>query len=85
MRTTVEIDDVQLARLKVLAAQRGEKGYSRLINEALKRYLAEMSEAEREERRKTVAALKGSLSDEEADEARRVIRELRENWRTSDT
>ena len=41
MRTTVEIPDVQRARLLELAARRGEKGFSRLVQEAIDRLLAE--------------------------------------------
>lgn len=81
MRITIEIDDVQLARLKALAALRGESDDSKLIHEALARYLAGVSEAEREERRKAVAALRGSVSDEEAEHMRESVRELREGWR----
>ena len=39
MRTTIEIDDETLKKLRDLASERGERGYSRLINEALERYL----------------------------------------------
>ncbi len=81
MRTTIELDEGQLSKLRTLAAQRGEKGYSRIISEALARYFVELSDEELEERRRVVAQLRGSLSDEEAEEARRIIRELRENWR----
>ena len=39
VRTTVEIPDVQRARLLELAVRRGEKGFSRLIQEAVDRLL----------------------------------------------
>ena len=39
MRTTVEITDAQRAELLKLAAQRGEKGFSAVIREALDLYL----------------------------------------------
>ena len=41
MRTTVEIPDQLRARLLALAARRGEKGYSRLVEEAIARYVDE--------------------------------------------
>ena len=40
MRTTIEIADDKLIKLKKLAAERGERGYSGLIDQALDRYLA---------------------------------------------
>jgi predicted transcriptional regulator len=39
MRTTIEFPDEQRAKLLELAAGRGEKEFSRLIQEALSRYL----------------------------------------------
>ena len=39
MRTTVEISDSHRARLLKLAADRGEKGFSHLVREALDQYL----------------------------------------------
>ena len=38
MRTTIEIDDAKLVKLKTMAAERGERGFSVLIDEALERY-----------------------------------------------
>lgn len=81
MRTTIEIDPDQLEKLKTLAAQRGEKGYSKIISEALARYFREMSDEERAERRRAIEALFGSISDQEADHMRASVRELREHWR----
>jgi metal-responsive CopG/Arc/MetJ family transcriptional regulator len=39
MRTTVEIDDTQRAELLRIAAERGEKGFSSLVREALDAYV----------------------------------------------
>src|SRR5690606_23745439 len=47
MRTTVEITDEQRVELLRLAAQRGEKGFSGLVREAIARYLE--AEASRED------------------------------------
>ena len=79
MRTTVEIDDSQRADLLRLAAQRGEKGFSSIVREALDLYLRQQHA-----RRDLVAqALKteGSFSKEEADALEASVRELRGKWR----
>ena len=79
MRTTVELSDAVRARLLELAARRGERGFSALVEEALERYL------EDEERRRSQAeeakAVIGSLSGQEADELEASVRALRERWR----
>ena len=79
MRTTVEISDEQRARLLKLATERGEKGFSRLVQEALELYLRE-----NQARRKRVAAARatlGSFSEKEAESLRQSVRTLRERWR----
>jgi metal-responsive CopG/Arc/MetJ family transcriptional regulator len=47
VRTTVELTDRQRAALRKLAAERGEKGFSRLVQEAIEHYL-ESGRARRE-------------------------------------
>lgn len=79
MRTTIELSDEHRARLLDLAARRGEKGFSSIVEEALDRYFA------REERRRKAVdraldAL-GSLSPDEADRLDREVQELRRSWR----
>ncbi len=79
MRTTVEIDDAQRAELLKLAAQRGEKGFSSVIREALELYI-------RQHRAKKgliaqALELQGSFSDDEADALEASVRKLREAWR----
>lgn len=79
MRTTVELSDEIRARLLELAARRGERGFSRLVEEALARYL------EREERREELAREAiGVIGAMDADDARALeesVRELRARWR----
>ena len=79
MRTTVELSDSVRARLLELAARRGERGFSALVEEALERYL------EDEERRRRQAedarAVIGALTESEADELEASVRTLRERWR----
>jgi predicted transcriptional regulator len=79
MRTTVEISDEQRAQLLRLAAQRGEKGFSSLIREALDLYMRQ-HRARRDAVAKALQA-KGSFSDEEADALQDSVRKLREVWR----
>ena len=79
MRTTVEIDDSQRAELLKLAAQRGEKGFSSIVREALDIYIKQ----HRAKREVVAQALKlqGSFSDGEADALEASVRQLRESWR----
>ncbi len=79
MRTTVEIKDEHRARLLELAARRGEKGFSNLINEALDEHLRRI-DANGEARQRALA-LRGSLSRKDADRLRQAAAELRESWR----
>ncbi len=81
MRATVEISDDQWARLKAIAASRGEKGYSNVLHEAIALYLKQEDEAEREERKRRALAAFGSISDEEAEALHAHVRELRSRWR----
>jgi metal-responsive CopG/Arc/MetJ family transcriptional regulator len=79
MRTTVEISDEQRAELLRLAAQRGEKGFSSLIREALDLYMRQ-----HRARRAIVAQaldLEGSFSEKEADALEASVLQLREKWR----
>lgn len=79
MRTTVEITPEQRARLMAMAARRGEKGFSKLVQEALDAYLRQAT-AEAEARRRALM-LNGSLDGRESDELRAATRGIRESWR----
>ena len=79
MRTTVEIDDAHRAELLKLAAQRGEKGFSSLIREALDLYVRQ-HRARREAVSKAID-LRGSFGEKEADALEASVRQLREKWR----
>jgi hypothetical protein len=79
MRTTVEINDSQRAELLKLAAQRGEKGFSSIVREALDLYMRQ-----HRARREAVAQalkLEGSFSEDEAEALEASVRDLREKWR----
>lgn len=78
MRTTIEIPDEQRARLLEIAARRGEKGFSKLVQEALEFYL---NDHERRDAVETAQRLQGRLSDGEADELEQSVSDLRSRWR----
>ena len=65
MRTTIELSDQHRARLLELAAERGEKGFSRIVQEAVERYLIE--QGSRGDRIAQALELQGSLGDAAAD------------------
>jgi hypothetical protein len=79
MRTTIELKDEHRAKLLELAARRGEKGFSDLMAEAIDLYLESLSTDEK--KRHAALRLRGSLTDQEADELRSATRSLRESWR----
>ncbi len=79
MRTTIEIPDDQRAKLMEIAARRGLKGFSRIVQEAIEKYLED--DQSREERVAEALSVLGSLSDDQADLLEESIRRLRENWR----
>lgn len=79
MRTTVEIDDTQRAELLKLAAQRGEKGFSSVIREALELYLRQ--HRARKEAVARALSVQGSFSPGAADALEASVRQLRERWR----
>jgi hypothetical protein len=79
MRTTIEIRDEQRARLLELAAKRGDKGFSKLVQEALDRFLEDIA-AEDQKIERAVAVL-GTLDEETERRLKETVEELRESWR----
>ncbi|MBI4617433.1 MAG: hypothetical protein HY720_27730 [Planctomycetes bacterium] len=79
MRTTIELSNEQRARLLDIAARRGEKGFSRIVQEAIDHYLER--EASRADRIEAALSLQGVLSEREADQFRASISRLRDRWR----
>jgi hypothetical protein len=67
------------ARILELAAQRGEKGFSTVVAEALELYLE--IQGGRANAVRSVLALKGSMSETEAAALLTQTRKLRANWR----
>ena len=79
MRTTVEITDEQRARLLELAARRGEKGFSKLVQEALEKYIDEIEDHDR--RVRVAISVLGKLDEETAREFEATSQHLRKTWR----
>lgn len=79
MRTTIELRNDQRARLLQIAAERGEKGFSGLVQEAVDHYLEELDR--RDQAVDGAVSALGSLSDEEADAVRERVAALRSRWR----
>ena len=78
MRIAIEIKDKLRAELLKRAAHQGDKGFSRIIEEALEFYFG--LEDETAAARKKVLRLKGSLSQHEADQLRSSAEEIRRQW-----
>jgi len=78
MRTTVEIREDQRLALTALAAKRGMRGFSALVQEAIDTFLAQ----QQGDRLQAVLSLEGSLSSGEAEELERRIAEAWKTWST---
>lgn len=79
MRTTLEIRDDQRVALGAMAAKRGLRGYSELVQEAIDLYLERRVGDDMD----ALLSLQGSITDDEAEEIRRRIAEMWSTWRTS--
>lgn len=78
MRTTIEISDYQRSFLAALAAQRGLRGYSEIVREALDLYIAKNTEGS--DLKERVLSMRGSWSGGDADRTRSRLAELRKEW-----
>ncbi|MBX3274986.1 MAG: hypothetical protein KF729_32275 [Sandaracinaceae bacterium] len=79
MRTTIELTDAQRAKLLDLAAQRGLKGFSPLIREAVDKYLEE--QAGRLERVRAAQGVLGTFDDDAGERLAESMRRARSDWR----
>ena len=79
MRTTIELRDDLRARLLEMAARRGEKGFSSLVEEAVEMYL----EAQREldTARQIALEARGSLREADVEQLREETSRIRAEWR----
>jgi predicted transcriptional regulator len=80
MRTTIEIDEETHRRLREIAAARGERGFSRIVAEALAAYLSRQSDAD-EAVADALSAI-GTLSADDAARMREAIDGWRDAWRS---
>ena len=76
MRTTVEIREEQRIALAAIAARRGLRGYSEIVQEAIDAYLAEADGDDLD----ALLSLRGSLTAQEADALERSIAEAWSTW-----
>ncbi len=78
MRTTIEVSDKHRSILLALAAQKGLRGYSDIIREALDYYIEHQSKTA--EKKNKILKMKKTWTAEEAEESRSNLAESRENW-----
>jgi metal-responsive CopG/Arc/MetJ family transcriptional regulator len=79
MRTTIELPDELRAELVALAARRGEKGYSRIVQEAVVQYLA--GQEGRVGRMARARSAIGTLGADEADSLEAAAAQVRRQRR----
>jgi hypothetical protein len=78
MRTTIELSETHRTALLRLSGARGQKGFSRIMAEAIDAYLANLGP---DEDRVAAQRLRGVLSPRDADELEARARAVRESWR----
>jgi metal-responsive CopG/Arc/MetJ family transcriptional regulator len=79
MRTTIELTENQRAELLKIAAQRGMKGFSELVQEAVNSYLE--SQSSRQDLIAAALAMKGALKSKSADDFEERTQAIRRSWR----
>lgn len=79
MRTTVEMKPEHRSALLAIAARRGNKGFSGVLEDAIDLYLA--GEKDRRRRCEELMNLAGALSTEDAADLRDRVSVIRERWR----
>ena len=80
MRTTIEISDKHRSALLSIAAQKGLRGYSKIIEDAIENYIKDQDKIARI--KNNVISMKGSWG-KESEEIKTNIKELRKNWEKS--
>ncbi len=79
MRTTIELSNEHRSSLHSMAARRGLRGYSKLIQEAVDLYIQRMTT--KEDAPKDLLAMRGTWDKQEAREFQRRLKEIRKNWK----
>lgn len=77
MRTTIELSDRTYARLRAKAAERGMRGFSAIVEEALERLLASGSE---DDLASALAEAEGAWSEGDVKEWERAREEAWATW-----
>ena len=80
MRTTIEISDEHRSALLSIAAKKGLRGYSKIIEEAIDNYINNQSKST--DIKNSVIAMKGTW-EKDTDQIKNNIKELRKNWKKS--
>jgi hypothetical protein len=78
MRTTIELSEAHRAALLRLSGARGQKGFSRVVADAIDAYLGNLG---LDDERVAAQRLRGVLSPGAADELEARARAVRESWR----
>jgi metal-responsive CopG/Arc/MetJ family transcriptional regulator len=79
MRTTVELSEDLIAALHALAVKKGYRGYSRVMEDAVRHYLREHEK--KETSLSVLMKMRGSWNAEEAAKTKKRLEEIRKNWR----
>lgn len=79
MRTTIQLTEEQRAELLRLAAKRGLKGFSHLVQEALDEYLR--NEAKKLHLIEAALSMQGSFNGKAGEEFEERTQTIRSNWR----
>jgi len=79
MRTTIELSDRHRSILHALSSERGLRGYSKIIEEAIDFYIKE--KVLKDETVQELLKLRGVWSAEEGNKVKARLKEIRENWR----
>jgi len=79
MRTTIELSDEHRSLLHSLAARRGLRGYSKVVQEAIEFYLKE--EMGKEIDLGAVLNMRGSWDKAEVQRVKKRLAEIRRNWK----
>ena len=79
MRTTIELSEEQRSELLRLAAKRGLKGFSPLVQEALDEYL--QNEAKKLHLIEVALEMKGAFQGKAGEDFLESAKNIRSNWR----
>jgi len=79
MRTTVELSDDLIAALHAIAVKKGYRGYSKVMEDAVKHYLHDHEKKGRS--LSVLMKMRGSWNSGEAAETKKKLEEIRKNWR----